>query len=150
MTAMEASLTRLAVSRSRLIRWTLTSAGFICVAIALVGLFVPLLPTTDFLLLSALCFGRSSPAAYRWLTANRLFGRYLRNYREHGGATLGTKAWSLLTLWAGLAITYYMVGNPWVGLVLLAVGVGVSIHLLRLRTLRAADLREIESGRGAS
>ena len=63
MTAMEASLTRLAVSRSRLIRWTLTSAGFVCVAVAIVGLFVPLLPTTDFLLLSALCFGKSSPAA---------------------------------------------------------------------------------------
>ena len=149
MTAMEASLTRIAVSRSRLIRWTLTSAGFICVAIAVIGLFVPLLPTTDFLLLSALCFGRSSPAAYRWLTTNRLFGRYLRNYREHRAATLGTKAWSMAALWAGLAITYYLVGNVWVGIVLLAVGVGVSVHLLKLRTLRTAELREIESSQDA-
>ncbi|MEP7216558.1 MAG: YbaN family protein [Anaerolineaceae bacterium] len=147
MTAMGVSLTRLAISRSRLIRWSLMSAGFIFVAIALVGLFVPLLPTTDFLLLSALCFGRSSPAAYRWLTTNRLFGRYLRNYREHRGATLGTKIWSLATLWAGLAIAFYIVGNPWVGLALGAVGLGVSIHLLKLRTLRKADLRELEADR---
>ena len=147
MTAMEASLARLAISRSRLIRWSLTSAGFVFVAIALVGIFVPLLPTTDFLLLSALCFGRSSPAAYRWLTTNRLFGRYLLHYREHRGATLGTKIWSIVSLWAGLAITYYLVGNQWIGLVLLAVGVGVSIHLLKLRTLRAPELREIELDR---
>ena len=147
MTAMEASLTRLAISRSRLIRWGLTSAGFVFVGIALVGLFVPLLPTADFLLLSALCFGRSSPAAYRWLTTNRVFGRYLRNYREHRGATLGTKIWSLFTLWAGLAVTFYFVGNLWIGLVLLAVGVGVSLHLLKLRTLRSGDLLEIDSER---
>ncbi len=145
MTAMEASLTRLAISRSRLIRWGLTSAGFLFVGIALVGLFVPLLPTTDFLLLSALCFGRSSPAAYRWLTTNRVFGRYLRNYREHRGATPGTKIWSLVTLWAGLATTFYFIGNLWIGLMLAAVGVGVSIHLLRLRTLRAGDLLETDS-----
>lgn len=145
MAAMEASLTRLAISRSRLLRWGLTTAGFICVALAIFGLFVPLLPTTDFLLLAALCFGRSSPAAYRWLTTNRLFGRYLRNYRMHRGATLGTKIWSLAALWAGLGLTYYLLGNVWVGVLLLAVGAGVSVHLLRLRTLRAADLREIEA-----
>lgn len=149
MAALEASITGLALSRSRLLRWALTSAGFICVALAVIGLFVPLLPTTDFLLLSALCFGRSSPAAYRWLTTNRVFGRYLRNYREHRGATLGTKIWSMVALWAGLATTYYLVGNQWIGLILLAVGLGVSIHLLKLRTLRSADLREIElSGEG--
>ena len=149
MTAMEASLTRLVVSRSRLIRWTLTSAGFACVAVAIVGLFVPLLPTTDFLLLSAVCFGKSSPAAYRWLTTNRLFGRYLRNYRELRGATVGTKAWSLLTLWAGLAITYYLVGYLLVGMLLLAVGIGVTFHLLKLRTLRSDDLQRAESDSGS-
>ena len=110
-------------------------AGAILVAIGAVGIFVPLLPTTVFLLLAAVCFGKSSPGAYRWLMTNRVFGRILRDYHEGRGATLRTKVTSIVTLWLGLAVTVWFVRNVWVDVGLLVIGVAVSVHLLRLRTV---------------
>jgi uncharacterized membrane protein YbaN (DUF454 family) len=71
-----------APSSSRLTRLALRAAGGLLVGLGVLGIFLPLLPTTVFLLGAAACFGKSSPGAYNWLTTNRLFGRYLREYRE--------------------------------------------------------------------
>ncbi len=120
----------------RLVRPLLLVSGVVLVAIGAVGLFVPLLPTTIFLILAAGCFGRSSPGAYRWLTTNRLFGPTLRHYQEGGGATMRTKVASIALLWAGLVLAAWLVGNGWVALVLGAIGLAVTVHLVRLRTVR--------------
>jgi len=118
------------------VRVLLAAAGGLLVAVGTVGIFVPLLPSTVFYLLAAGCFGRSSPAAYHWLTTNRFFGSRLRDYREERGATITTKVVSLLSLWGGLAVADWFAGwDAWVSLVLLAVGAGVSIHILTLRTI---------------
>lgn len=114
----------------------LIAAGVLLVAIGTIGLFVPLLPTTIFLILAAGCFGKSSPGAYRWLTTNRLFGPMLRDYHEGRGATLKTKVFSIAFLWAGLAVAIWFVPNLWVDAVLVAIGAGVTVHLVRLRTVR--------------
>ena len=118
-------------------RWILRGTGFALVGVGLLGIVVPLLPTTIFLLGAAACFAKASPAAHRWLHNNRIFGRYLREYREQRGATLRTKVVSLVTLWAGLGLSAYLIG-PFVvvDIALLAVGAGVSWHLLSLRTLK--------------
>lgn len=120
-------------------RWAripLIIAGVFLVVLGTIGIFVPLLPSTIFYLLAAGAFGRSSPSAYRWLTTNRFFGSRLRQYREERGATVATKVTSLVSLWAGLAIADWLTGfQPWIGLALLAVGIGVSAHLLMLRTI---------------
>jgi hypothetical protein len=121
---------------ARLVRPVLLAGGVVLVGIGAVGIFVPLLPTTIFLILAAACFGRSSPAAYRWLTTNRLFGPALRHYQEGGGATVRTKVASIAFLWAGLALAVWLVGNVWVALVLAAIGLAVTVHLVRLRTVR--------------
>ena len=111
--------------------------GSLLVAIGVLGVILPLLPHTIFFLLAAACYARGSERAYNWLMTNRLFGRYLRNYSERGGATPGTKAVTIATLWAGLALSAYLITPPmWVYAILAAVGVGVTTHLLRLRTLR--------------
>ena len=78
-------------------RWLLLALGGLSVAIGVVGIFVPLLPSFEFFLLAAICFGRSSPAAYRWLTTNRVFGQRFSDYREHCGATIATKLVTLNT-----------------------------------------------------
>ena len=111
--------------------------GSLLVAIGVLGVFLPLLPSTIFFLLAAACYARSSERAHNWLMTNRFFGRYLRNYSEHRGATLSTKIGTIAMLWAGLALSAYLVTPPlWVYAILAAVGVGVTAHLLRLRTLR--------------
>lgn len=123
---------------SRLARAFFVTAGTLSVAVGVVGIFLPLLPTTIFLLIGAACYGRSSPGAYRWLTTNRAFGRYFRNYKEERGATVLTKVTSLALLWAGIAAAIYLVSPPlWGTLALVAIAAGVSWHLLSLRTIRA-------------
>ena len=70
-----------------LIKIILISVGSLSVLLGILGIFLPLLPTTPFLLLAALCYSRSSERFYQWLVTNRWFGEYIRNYREGRGIT---------------------------------------------------------------
>jgi hypothetical protein len=120
-----------------IVRVALMGAGSLLVAIGVIGIFVPLLPTTIFLLLAAACFGRSSPGAYRWLTTNRWFGRYLHDYKERRGATPLTKVTSVAALWLGIGAAAWFLSLPlWADFVLLAIAAAVTLHLVTLATLR--------------
>ena len=68
--------------KKRLTRNLLIVGGTLCVALATLGLFLPVLPTTPFLLLAAVCYACSSERFYYWLLSNRWFGAYIRNYRD--------------------------------------------------------------------
>ena len=119
------------------LRALLIVAGSLFVGIGVIGIFLPLLPTTVFLLIAAACYARSSESAYRWLMTNRLFGRYLRNYHEERGATLSTKVVTIALLWIGIGAAAYWISAPmWLNAVLAAIALGVTIHLARLKTLR--------------
>lgn len=119
---------------NRPIRALLIAAGVISMAMGLVGAFVPLLPTTPFLLLSAACFARSSGRLYRFLHENRLFGEYLRRYRDGQDMARSHKFGVLTLLWFTLFVSAWLVGReqPFALVVLAAVGVGVTAHLARL------------------
>jgi len=120
-------------------RVILAAAGGIFCGLGAVGVFVPVLPTTPFLLLAAACFFRSSDRMYRWLFTNRLFGEYLRRYRDGEGLPLSMKITTILLLWATLAVSAFLVmpvGLWWVRLLLLAVGIGVTVHISRVKTCR--------------
>lgn len=122
------------------LRILLVAAGLICVGLGFAGVFVPLLPTTPFLLLAAACFLRSSDRFYRWLMGNRYVGEYLRNYIEHRATTMGTKVGSITTLWCCLGLAGLFFTESWlVRAVLLTVGIGVTIHLASLRTIRSEN-----------
>lgn len=121
----------------RAVRVLLIGVGILAVALAVAGLFLPVLPTTPFLLVAAACFARSSPSLHRWLYANRWFGTYLRNYREHHGVELRHKIIALGMLWT--AIGYAAVAaesKRWLQALLLGIAASVTIHLAMLRTLR--------------
>ena len=119
------------------IRYVLVSAGFICVVLGVAGIFVPLLPTTPFLLLAAACFLRSSDRFYCWLTSNRWVGGHVRNYMDHRATTLPTKIVSITMLWCALALAGALFAQSWVVLsLLLLIGVGVTVHLVTLKTIR--------------
>jgi uncharacterized membrane protein YbaN (DUF454 family) len=114
----------------------LTAIGVVSVGLAIIGVFVPLLPTTPFLLLAAACFMRSSDRLYRWLVNHRWLGPYVRNYYVHRAITARTKAVSLTLMWATIAYAVVQVASSdLLRLVLLLVAAGVTIHILRMKTL---------------
>ncbi|MFP4394578.1 MAG: YbaN family protein [Anaerolineales bacterium] len=121
--------------KSRFPRWLLIGVGSLSVALGALGIFVPLLPTTPFLLLAAACFVRSSPRLYRWLITHRWFGTYIRNYREHRVIPLRFKVLALTLLWLSIGYAILAVAEAlWLRLLLAGIAVGVTVHLVLLRT----------------
>ncbi len=131
-------------------RLLLIIGGTLCVALGVVGMFLPVLPTTPFLLLAAVCYARSSERFYRWLMTNRWFGNYIRNYREGRGIPLREKVLIILLLWLTISYAAWFVVEPWwLKAILLGIAVGVTIHLVKTKTLRreeAAAPRRIGEG----
>jgi len=120
-----------------LTRTLLIVGGTLCVALGILGMFLPVLPTTPFLLLAAVCYGRSSKRFYDWLMTNRWCGAYIRSYREGRGITLRQKALTISLLWLTIGYTvWFVLSLWWVRLILLGVAGGVTFHLIRMKTLK--------------
>ncbi len=118
-------------------RWVLTSAGTFLVALGILGIFLPLLPTTPFLLLAAACYARSSERFYHWLLNNRWFGNYLKNYWEEKGIPLKIKVLSISFLCITIGYSAVFVVQILLGkIILLLIAIGVTIHILSIRTLK--------------
>lgn len=112
----------------------LTAAGILLTAAGAVGIFVPLLPTTPFLLLAAAAFSAGNPRMHRRLMETRYIGEYIRNYRDGSGVSRRTKALSLAYLWLFLALSAFMMRRiPWMPFLLVAVGAAVTAHVLLLK-----------------
>jgi hypothetical protein len=112
-------------------------------------MFLPILPTTPFLLLAAACFARSSRRFYVGLTTNRWCGAYIRNYREGRGISRRHKALVLLVLWLTIGNTAaFAVTLGWVKLLLLAIATAVSVHVLTLKTFTPASPTQQASAPG--
>jgi len=116
---------------------TLIVCGTICTALGVTGIFVPLLPTTPFLLLAAACYGRSSERFYNWLLNNRVFGHYVRDYLERRGISLRVKVITLVLLWTTIILSaIFATDELWLRILLVCIAVGVTIHILWIRTLK--------------
>jgi len=121
---------------ARVRKWLLLSAGLTAVGLGVAGVFVPLLPTTPFLLLAAACFARSSDRHYEWLLNHRWMGAYVRNYREHRATTRRVKVITMVLLWGSIGYAAIAVADGWVvRVLLLSIAVGVTIHVLSLRVV---------------
>lgn len=111
--------------------------GTVCVALGVLGMFLPLLPTTVFLLMGAYCYSHSSEKFHAWLLNNRWCGKYIQNYQSGCGISLRQKISTIVSLWASISFSIWMLGARfWPALLLLAVAVGVTVHLLWLKTYR--------------
>ena len=120
----------------RMKKYLLLGAGGVSLSLGIVGIFVPVLPTTPFLLLSAYCFLRSSSRLYHWLTRHKLFGAYIRNYIRYKAITRRAKIISLVFLWAVILSTVFLFIDPvWLDILLVVIAAGVTVHILSLRTL---------------
>jgi len=126
------------LSPARVVRWFFVVAGWLSLALGLVGLFLPIVPTTPFLLLTAFCFARGSERFYIWLLTNKYFGSYIRAWRNNEGIPIQIKVYALLLLWYVLAMSAIFVVPLWqVRVLFFLVGAGVTIYIVRLPTRRS-------------
>lgn len=110
--------------------------GITAVALALLGAFLPLLPTTPFLLLASACFARSSPRLNHWLLNNPLFGKYLKSFQDHKAIPVRGKVTILVLLWVSLAFSIYTVHSLLAKGLLLSIGIAVTLWILHFKTLQ--------------
>ncbi len=109
--------------------------GYLAMALGIMGIFLPLLPTTPFLLLAAACYARSSETAYRRLLENPYLGPYIRDYRAGRGVPLRAKASAITLIWLSIGFTALVVVQAlWLKLLLFGIAAGVTLHLLWLPT----------------
>lgn len=116
----------------------LTILGLVSLGLAIAGIFLPLLPTTPLLLLSAWCFFRSSPQLYEWLLNHPRLGEYIRNFRENRAIPLRVKVVSVSMVWLTLGYCILAVVDEWwwAQVLLLLLAVAVSWHILSYATLK--------------
>lgn len=113
-------------------RVALMVLGWIAVVLAALGVVLPLLPTTPFLLLAAWCFARSSPRFHDWLLYRSWFGSYLRHWQDHRALPPGAK-WKAVTLiLLTFALSLWLVKLLWVRVLLLAILIVLLTFMLRL------------------
>ncbi|WP_001254759.1 YbaN family protein [Leptospira interrogans] len=123
--------------RSRLVRFLLFITGSISLALGIIGIFTPILPTTPFLLLSAACYARASHRFYNWLMNNRYFGSYIRDWRIHKMIPLRAKilAISMIFLTIGTTV-FFFIPILAVKILVSLIGIFVVIYLIRIPTKR--------------
>lgn len=106
--------------RSRWHRWSLVVFGWLCVGLGCLGAFLPVLPTTPFLLLALWAFSRSSERFHSWLVHHRWLGRYVRDWERHRVIPVRAKVIAVTTMAASLAWAVLFSGAPWYALAAMA------------------------------
>ncbi|GAB3384180.1 YbaN family protein [Azotobacter armeniacus] len=121
-------------SRSRLVRHVLQAVGLLSLALGVIGIFLPLLPTTPFLLLAAACFMRSSRRFYLWLVGHPYLGPWIRDYLDGRGIPLKVKVYAVGLMWASILLSCYLIPLAPARLLMLASAALVTVYILRQKT----------------
>ena len=108
--------------------------GFLAVILAIIGVFIPGLPTVPFLLVALFCFERSSKKYHDMIMNNKYFGPVLQDYYSGKGLTLSIKIKAILFLTCGIAFSIYKIQNLHARIALAVVWLGVAIHIILLKT----------------
>ncbi len=110
------------------------SLGTTFLGIGVVGIILPVLPTTPLVLASFLCFAKSSKKAEQWISNNRYFGSYIENYKTKQGVPLDVKIKSIIFLWVALIVSMVLFNQNYLHVLLMVVGIAVTIHILSFKT----------------
>jgi len=121
------------------LRWVLAGIGWLTLGLAIAGVFLPLLPTTPFLLLAAACFLRSSPKLHRRMLADPRFGPYLEQWQRDRSIPAGAKRRAYLLVVVTFGISIAFVDATGLRVFLGVLGVGVLGLLFFLRTAPDAE-----------
>lgn len=105
-------------------------AGIVAVALGVIGIVLPILPTTPFLLLAAFCFDRGSPALHNWLIEHNLFGPIIKNWRDYGAVPKSAKTAAVVFMTAAFLGGVYFQISPWVLALQAVIFTSVAIFLI--------------------
>ena len=119
-----------------MVKILLIVGGLISLALGILGIFLPILPTTPFLLLSASLFFKSSPGLYNWLIRQKHLGTYIRNFREHRAIPLRAKIISTLMVWGTLLYCTSLVDNILYRVLFVLLALAITCHILSYKTLK--------------
>lgn len=108
--------------------------GTLSLVLGIIGIFLPVLPTTPLLLLTAFCYYRGSSRLYGWLMSHPKLGPYIRNFREHKVIPRRVKVYILTMLWASLLFCTYILDPIWLKCLMMAIAIGVTIHILSYKS----------------
>lgn len=117
--------------------------GLLFVAIGFIGIFLPLLPTTIFLIIASYFFMKGSPELNEWMMKNKYLGPYVRNFRDKKGMTAKSKVSAISMLWFTILISaIFFTDYLLVRLLLLSVAIGVTIYIANYKTLRTQSVHD--------
>ncbi len=129
--------TPLSITRN-LHKVVLSSCGLLALALGLIGVVLPLLPTTPFLLLAAFCFFHGSARLHSWLESHPWVGKQLRLWREQRAISRIVKLTAITYLWLTISISIgFFVTQTWHYSLLLVLAIGVTLYIMSLKTLTA-------------
>ena len=106
--------------------------GFISLGLGIIGIPLPILPTTPFLLLAMACFAKSSKRFEKWLYQTKLYQTYVADYRETKSIVKERKKWILLQIYILMGISIYLAPIIWVKLALGALTIFITYYLLKV------------------
>lgn len=110
--------------------------GTISLAIGIIGIIVPGLPTTTFLLISSACYIRSSEKMYKWLINHRILGKFIRDYRLYKAMPLKSKVIALISMWTMITTSIlFFIESDIIKIIVFLCGVVGTVIILSVRTL---------------
>lgn len=122
-------------------RLLFVTLGTIFLVVGIVGILVPVLPTTPFLLLAASFYARGSKKFHNWLVNNRILGAYLKHYVNGKGMPLRVKLFTILLLWTAISFTVvFVIDELVVRIILILVAIGVSVHIALIKGYKGTKI----------
>lgn len=122
-------------TENKALKYLLILLGSISIGLGVLGIFLPLLPTTPFLLLAAALYLRSSKRLYYWLLNHKYLGVHLQNYIQHKTIPKKTKIYALSLLWITILLTaIFAVPMVWVKILLIVIATAVTLHILSFKS----------------
>ncbi len=128
--------------KNKFVQILFLTLGTIFVAVGIIGIFIPVLPTTPFLLLAAVLYAKSSKKFYMWLLNNRICGKFIKDYKEGKGIPLKIKIMTIILLWTAIGSSIvFAINILWVKILLVLVAIGVTLHIIRIRPIKDRSIK---------
>lgn len=129
-------LFRLEPVSNRLLSSLLIIAGTFFVVLGIIGIALPILPTTPFLIIAAVCYAKGSKRFYDWLVNNRLLGSYIKNYLENKGISMRAKIISISLLWATTIFSITLIIQILlIRIILIIIAIIITYHIISIKTI---------------